>query len=186
MPAILSLLGERINSLSIRRGPAVSDASDGWYRLAWAVMRRPVVVALATTAFLLAAAAPLLSTILTGPSAEAVPPAQPSYVVNEYVEDHYDRSLGEGITVAVDGKASRRRARRRCAGRSAQIDGIDGGTEFDRASPHARLRDLRADREGAGRGHAGRGQEIRDADARARPTSSSRATPRASSTRRRA
>ena len=134
VPALLSLLGERINSLSIRRGPAVSDSSDGWYRLAWAVMRRPLVVALATTAFLLAAAAPLLSTVLTGPSAEAVPPTQPSYVVNEYVADHYDRSLGEGITVAVDGKASesdldalRRRIR--------AIDGIQGGAEFDRASP---------------------------------------------------
>ena len=133
VPAVLALLGERINALSIRSGPAVSDASDGWYRLSWAVMRRPVVVALATTAFLLAAAAPLLGTVLTGPSAEAVPPSQPSYVVNEYVESHYDRSLGEGITVAVTGNASagelsalRKRVRR--------IDGIEGGTEFDRSS----------------------------------------------------
>ena len=55
VPALLSLLGERINSLSIRSGSAVSDTSDGWYRLAWAVMRRPVTIALATTAFLLAA-----------------------------------------------------------------------------------------------------------------------------------
>ena len=134
VPALLSLLGERINALSVRSGHAVSDASDGWYRLAWAVMRRPVVVALATTAFLLAAAAPLLSTVLTGPSAEAVPPTQPSFEVNEYVADHYDRSLGEGITVAVSGKTSgkelddlRRRVRR--------IEGIGGDGEFDRASP---------------------------------------------------
>ena len=134
VPALMALLGERINALSIRSGPAVSDTSDGWYRLAWAVMRRPVVVALATTAFLLAAAAPLLATVLTGPSAEAVPPSQPSYVVNEYVEEHYDRSLGEGITVAVSGKAAageldglRERVR--------ALEGVDGGTRFKRASP---------------------------------------------------
>ena len=134
VPALLALLGERINSLSIRRGPAVSDSSDGWYRLAWAVMRRPVIVAVATTAFLLAAAAPLLSTVLTGPSAEAVPPTKPSYVVNDYVADHYDRSLGEGITVAVDGKASEKDLDK-LRDRVREIDGIGGGTEFDRATP---------------------------------------------------
>ncbi len=133
VPAVLSLLGERINALSIRRGPAVSDASDGWYRLSWAVMRRPVAVALATSAFLLAAAAPLLSTILTGPSAEAVPPSQPSYAVNEYVEEHYDRSLGEGITVSVDGRTSDRELTA-LAKDIRRADGIGGGSEFDRAS----------------------------------------------------
>ena len=48
VPSLLSLLGERINALSIRRGPAVSDQSGGWYRLAWSVMRRPVLVATAS------------------------------------------------------------------------------------------------------------------------------------------
>ena len=134
VPALMALLGDRINALSIRKGPAVSDTSDGWYRLAWAVMRRPVIVAGATTAFLLAAAAPLLSTVLTGPSAEAVPPTQPSYVANEYVTDHYDRALSEGITVAVDGKASQKDLDQ-LREEIREIDGIDGGSAFDRASP---------------------------------------------------
>ena len=46
VPSLLALLGTRIDALSIRRGPAVSDTSDGWYRLARGVMRRPVAVAL--------------------------------------------------------------------------------------------------------------------------------------------
>ncbi len=79
VPSLLALLGTRIDALSIRRGPAVSDTSDGWYRLARGVMRRPVAVALSSSALLLVCAAPLLSTTLTGPSAEAVPPGQPSY-----------------------------------------------------------------------------------------------------------
>ena len=45
VPSLLALLGTRIDALSIRRGPAVSDTSDGWYRLARGVMRRPVAVA---------------------------------------------------------------------------------------------------------------------------------------------
>ncbi len=106
VPALLALLGERINSLAVRRGPAVSDESDGWYRLAWWVMRRPVAVALASSALLLAAASPLLYATLTGPSAEAVPPGQPSYEINKYVENHYERDVSEGIIVTVRGPAT--------------------------------------------------------------------------------
>jgi RND superfamily putative drug exporter len=105
VPSLLALLGKRIDALSIRRGAAVSDGSDGWYRLARGVMRRPVAVALGSGALLLAAAAPLLWTTLTGPSAEAVPPNQPSYDAYRYLEGHYPRSVTEAVTVTVDGRA---------------------------------------------------------------------------------
>ncbi|HEX5712085.1 MAG TPA: MMPL family transporter [Solirubrobacterales bacterium] len=105
VPSMLALLGTRIDALSIRRGPAVSDNSDGWYRLARGVMRRPVAVALASSALLLAAASPLLWTTLTGPSAEAVPPGQPSYDAYRYLEAHYPRDVTEAVTVTVDGGA---------------------------------------------------------------------------------
>ncbi|MDX6602080.1 MAG: hypothetical protein QOF13_1282 [Solirubrobacterales bacterium] len=104
VPSILTLLGKRIDALSIRRGPAVSDTSDGWYRLARGVMKRPLAVALGSGALLLAAAAPLLWTTLTGPSAEAVPPNQPSYDAYRYLEGHYPRDVTEAVTVAVDGR----------------------------------------------------------------------------------
>jgi len=129
VPSLLRLLGTRIDALSIRRGPAVSDASDGWYRLARGVMRRPVAVALASSALLLAAAAPLLWTTLTGPSAEAVPPGQPSYDAYHYLDDHYPRDVTEAVTVTVDGSATpaqlaafQRRVR--------SVDGVVRGTPF--------------------------------------------------------
>jgi RND superfamily putative drug exporter len=106
VPSLLALLGSRIDALSIRRGPGVSDASDGWYRLARGVMRRPIAVAVGSSALLLTAAAPLLWTTLTGPSAEAVPPNQPSYDAYRYLEAHYPRDVTEAVTVAVDGGAS--------------------------------------------------------------------------------
>jgi uncharacterized membrane protein YdfJ with MMPL/SSD domain len=107
VPSLLRLLGTRIDALSIRRGPAVSDTSDGWYRLARGVMKRPLAVALGSGALLLAAAAPLLWTTLTGPSAEAVPPNQPSYDAYRYLEAHYPRDVTEAVTVAVDGRAGK-------------------------------------------------------------------------------
>ncbi|HEX5989043.1 MAG TPA: MMPL family transporter [Solirubrobacterales bacterium] len=129
VPSLLALLGSRIDALSIRRGPAVSDASDGWYRLARGVMRRPVAVALGSSALLLAAAAPLLWTTLTGPSAEAVPPGQPSYDAYRYLDAHYPRDVTEAVTVTVDGPAGaaqlaafQRRVR--------SVDGVVRGTPF--------------------------------------------------------
>ena len=132
VPSLLRLLGTRIDALSIRRGPAVSDTSDGWYRLARGVMRRPVAVGLASAALLLVAAAPLLTTTLTGPSAEAVPPGQPSYDAYRYLEEHYPRDVTEAVTIAVHGSAGdgQLTAFRR---RIGEIEGVVEGTPFIRA-----------------------------------------------------
>jgi putative drug exporter of the RND superfamily len=133
VPSLLALLGTRIDALSIRRGPAVSDTSDGWYRLARGVMRRPVAVALASSALLLAASAPLLWTTLTGPSAEAVPPGQPSYDAYRYLEAHYPRDVTEAVTVTVDGSVGDAQLvgfRRRID----SVDGVTAGAPFTRAS----------------------------------------------------
>jgi uncharacterized membrane protein YdfJ with MMPL/SSD domain len=133
VPALLALLGKNIDKWSIRRGPAVSDASGGWYRLARGVMRRPVATALASAGLLLLAASPLLFTTLTGPSAEAVPAGQPSYEAYRYVEGHYPRDVSEAITVAVRGEAGPAEL----AAYARRIDAVDGVTPsmpFVRAS----------------------------------------------------
>jgi uncharacterized membrane protein YdfJ with MMPL/SSD domain len=133
VPSLLALLGPRIDALSIRRGPAVSDESDGWYRLARGVMRRPIAVAAASSALLLVAAAPLLWTTLTGPSAEAVPPGQPSHDAYRYLEGHYPRDVTEAVTVAVDGAPGPARL----ASFQRRIEAVDGvvrGAPFARAS----------------------------------------------------
>jgi putative drug exporter of the RND superfamily len=133
VPSLLALLGERINALSIRRGPAVSDESGGWYRLARGVMRRPVAVALGSSLLLLGVSGLLFSTTLTGPSVEGMPRGLPSAGVTKRIEASYGRAIAQAITVTVQGKASDaqlRQLRRRIAG----IDGIAGGTPFVRAS----------------------------------------------------
>ena len=107
VPSILALLGKRIDALSLRRGASISDSSDGWYRLARGVMSRPVVTALASSALLLAAAAPFLWTTLTGPSAEAVSPNLPSHAANEIVAQDYPLNIGEAVTVTVSGQADK-------------------------------------------------------------------------------
>ncbi|WP_205697883.1 MMPL family transporter [Conexibacter sp. SYSU D00693] len=133
VPALLRLAGGRIDALAVRRGPAVSSDSSGWHRLARGVMRRPVAVALVSVGLLVGAAAPLAGTVLTGPSAEAVPDTQPSYDANAYVERHYVRDLVEGATVVVRGAADDA-ALERFGAQMRAVDGVARVSPFQRAS----------------------------------------------------
>ncbi|MFL6022826.1 MAG: MMPL family transporter [Marmoricola sp.] len=134
-PALLAVLGPKINAFSIRRGPAISDTSNRWLQVARAVMRRPVLVALVTAAAILALASPLFATHLTGPSAQAVPPGQQSYKVNKYLEDHYPREVVEGVSLTVDGAVSDARLEE-VRSSIAGVDGVVGVSPFQRASSH--------------------------------------------------
>ncbi|MBA3301670.1 MAG: MMPL family transporter [Thermoleophilaceae bacterium] len=129
VPSLLRLAGTRINSLSIRRGPAVSDESGGWYRLARWVMRRPATVAIASMALLLAFAAPMFGVVLTGPSAQAVPPGKSSFEANEYVEAHYPRDVTEAVIVSVHGTAGRG-ALARLERQIRRLDGVTRAGSF--------------------------------------------------------
>ena len=61
LPAVLALLGPRINALSLWKQRSVIPSATGfWYRLSQGVMRRPVLVASAAVVLLLALAAPVL------------------------------------------------------------------------------------------------------------------------------
>jgi len=131
-PALLAVLGPRIDKFSIRRGPAVSDTSNRWLQIARGVMKRPVLVALATTIAVLSLAAPLFATHLTGPSAQAVPPGQQSYAVNEYLVDHYPREVSEGVSLTVMG-ASSDAALADLRTRIAAVPGVDRVGQFEHA-----------------------------------------------------
>jgi uncharacterized membrane protein YdfJ with MMPL/SSD domain len=135
IPSLLALLGERINALGIRRGPAVSDESGGWYRLARGVMRRPIAVALGSSVLLLAVSLPLFSANLTGPNTEDMPRDLPAYEVTKRIEASYGRAIAQGITVTVQGGASDAQLRR-LGRRIETIDGIGRGSPFARASNH--------------------------------------------------
>ncbi|MFF1547690.1 MMPL family transporter [Streptomyces sp. NPDC058291] len=60
LPAMLGVLGSKVNALSLRRRTKAprQEGQGPWYRLAQGLMRRPVLVALGTLAVLLALATP--------------------------------------------------------------------------------------------------------------------------------
>lgn len=133
VPALLALLGERVNALSVRRGPAVSDASGGWYRLARGVMRRPVPVALVSAAVLLAAAVPLLGATWTGPSAETVPSGFEARAVSDATARDFAPEVEYPVSVTVNGATSEAELAR-LNRRIDALEGIGSATPFRRIS----------------------------------------------------
>src|SRR6185312_6182248 len=136
VPSLLALLGERVNSLSVRRGAAVSDESGGWYRLARGVMRHPLVVALGSAALLLALALPVLGVNLTYPGTADVPAGKPSRLVVETINRDYPPTLGTPATVVVDGRLSDSQLRR-LSRRIGAIDGVASPPVFQRLARDA-------------------------------------------------
>jgi len=76
LPALLAVLGPRVNALRIRRSvhraPA-AEATGGWYRLARSVMRRPVAYLAVIIVILLTLGAPFLRVVWGGTDARVLP-----------------------------------------------------------------------------------------------------------------
>jgi uncharacterized membrane protein YdfJ with MMPL/SSD domain len=86
LPALLAVLGPKVNSLRIRRSvtrpPATGD-SGGWHRLAHSVMRRPVLYAVPIVVLLLGLGSPFLTVVWGGVDATALPASSAPRLVTQ-------------------------------------------------------------------------------------------------------
>ena len=92
LPAILSVLGERVDAGRIRQVNAAETADGPWARLARRVMRHPVAVFIPTLGFLLLLGAPFLHVRFNAPDATILPPDVPSRAAF----DRLDAKFGAG------------------------------------------------------------------------------------------
>jgi RND superfamily putative drug exporter len=92
LPALLAVLGYRVNALRIRRSvhrAAGDETSGGWYRLAHSVMRRPVVYATVIVIGLLALAAPFLRISWGGTDVRTLPAASTVRQVSQTLDHDF-------------------------------------------------------------------------------------------------
>ncbi|HEX7746222.1 MAG TPA: MMPL family transporter [Micromonosporaceae bacterium] len=109
LPALLAVLGPRINALRIplpgrrRRRAAPAGVSGGWARIARSVMRRPVLYVIGVAAVLTVLAAPFLRIELGGFDERVLPSGTEARVVSERLAAEFpDGSVGP-IDVLVAG-----------------------------------------------------------------------------------
>jgi trehalose monomycolate/heme transporter len=108
LPALLAVLGYRVNALRIRRsvqypagGPARDEASGAWYRLAHSVMRRPAVYATVIVIGLLALGAPFLRISWGGTDARTLPAASTVRQVSQTLASDFPVNSTDPIEALV-------------------------------------------------------------------------------------
>ncbi len=109
MPALLAVLGPRVNALRVRRHvqrPARheqsgAEQSGAWYRIARSVMRRPVAYVVVTLLALLVLASPFRSITWGGTDARALPAGAPTRVVAEALNHDFPGNPSSPIEVVT-------------------------------------------------------------------------------------
>ncbi len=101
LPAILAILGTRIDRLSVRK-VTVEPGSDGpWARLARRVMRRPVAVLVPTLSILLLLGVPFLNVRFNAPDATILPASVPSREAYDVLAQEFGEGEFAPLVIAV-------------------------------------------------------------------------------------
>jgi uncharacterized membrane protein YdfJ with MMPL/SSD domain len=122
MPALLAVLGPKVNSLRIRPAvnkPAAPVESGGWYRLAHRVMRRPAVYTAVIVIVLLALGSPFLRVVWGGTDATVLPASAAPRVVTETLNRDFPGNPTAPIEALVHFTGP-------IAGSSVRTAGLDG------------------------------------------------------------
>ena len=107
LPALLAVLGPRVNSLGLRRWREslqrdASHVQDGpWYRFSQWVMKRPGPIAAATAALLIALGLPFLRIEFTGVDASVLPKERSARVVQDALDSEFPPGRTAPIYVAA-------------------------------------------------------------------------------------
>ncbi|WP_078893217.1 MMPL family transporter [Streptomyces sp. NRRL F-2580] len=108
LPALLALLGKRVNAWAVpwRRRVHGGSRSRLWERLARIVVRRPLVAALPVIGLLLVLAAPFAHAGFATPDDRALPVGASSRQTGDLVRGSFDMKGASALTVVVTGTAS--------------------------------------------------------------------------------
>jgi trehalose monomycolate/heme transporter len=108
LPALLAVLGRRVNALSLqrlfRRSTQISQTGDtrgAWYRLSQFVMRFPVPVALVTLAVLVTFGLPFLRASFSTPDYRVLPAGQEARVVSERLAQDFTNQGVSELVIAI-------------------------------------------------------------------------------------
>jgi putative drug exporter of the RND superfamily len=133
LPALLAAIGPRIDSRRARRRAAAAAAAGEvevapethgfWHRVASAVMRRPLPVALGVTALLLLLGSPFLRLSTGLPDERVLPPSSEARQVSERIQADFEGDSSESFPVVME-PAPSETALDDYARRVSQVDGV--------------------------------------------------------------
>ncbi|MBW5423660.1 MMPL family transporter [Streptomyces sp. BG9H] len=132
MPALLNVLGHRVNSGRmpwVKAGPAATGTSV-WGRLARTVMRRPAFTALPVLAVLVVAASPLLGITFGTADERALPEGAESRQVSVSLRENFHGNDAAALRVVIDAPVDKAPL----ASYAATLSGLDGVARVEAGS----------------------------------------------------
>lgn len=104
LPALLAVLGQRVNSLRIGKRRVERAESEGaWHRIATFVMRRPIPIATAGVVFLVLLGLPFLRANFGTPDDRVLPTSAQSRQASEILRAEFSGNNAEGFGVVASG-----------------------------------------------------------------------------------
>ena len=125
LPSVLRLLGTRVNALAPRRWQRNESSNRGfWYSLSGFVMRRPIIVALASGALLVAFGLPFLSIKFNSVDATTLPATASARIVDTAVKSDFPGQRGAPAIIVVKAGQDRGADVAAFADRVRQVSGV--------------------------------------------------------------
>jgi RND superfamily putative drug exporter len=134
LPAVLAVLGPRIDRWSLRRRPPVEVGQGGWHRLAVTVMRRPVAIGVAVVAFLLALGVPFAHVEFGLPDDRVLPTSISSRAVQDEIRTNFDSDEAGAASVVATGIGDPSARLADIAGYATRLSGLLGVARVDSLS----------------------------------------------------
>lgn len=130
LPALLALLGTRVNSLAPAKLRGASEqvargeSAGGWYRLSRMVMRRPALIATLTAAFLLVLGSQFLRIDFTGFSTENLPRSSEPRQVDDALDEEFPANPTSSVIVAATARPSQQKDVTALATQIGELPGV--------------------------------------------------------------
>ncbi len=105
LPAILALLGRRIDKFVVRRKSLAPKEEGGWARTARYVMKRPVSVVVLSLIFLGILAAPVKDLVFSQVDSRVLPASDRSAIAAQFILDKFPGQQGNPIEIIFPGAA---------------------------------------------------------------------------------
>lgn len=101
LPAVLALLGHRVDKWKIRRGDLSPKDSGAWSTLATAVMKRPILVIVGTVTMLVFLASPALDAKFSQVDDRVLPASNPAAIASDQIRERFDSQIPVEVLVPI-------------------------------------------------------------------------------------
>jgi putative drug exporter of the RND superfamily len=103
LPALLAVLGPRVDSFRVFRRRQSGTTNGAWHRIAMFVMRRPIPIATVVVAFLLFLGAPFLRIEFGLPDDRVLQPESEIRMITDQIRDNFGSNESTVVSVVADG-----------------------------------------------------------------------------------